>query len=261
MSLSHVQGSYIPLAIRDVVLSYIPLHHLKNANQYRDRLYYHDKWEFFMKKPKPMFGPIVWFDRMVNREEPGIILYALDKFDQRYGGVPESSDLLGMVPTHANTLARVMQDMAMSNHGFCNSGFGKLLVDPDTPLDEQEVQFIENHFEGDWCQRIDERLFDSDTDLELVQRKGYGKLVHAMLWGILKNTQFSFDVKQQAAQFIVVSAAADPALVFTQGVIASSADAFKALVRHLRDFPSTDGLERAEMAAFAHNLDPFVAVD
>jgi len=261
LSISRVQGTYIPVNVRDVVLSYIPLHLLKNPNQYRKRMYFINRYEFFMLKPRPMFAPMIWLDRMLTREEPGVILYALDKFMNEFGGIPESCDLLGPVPTHSTTLTRVMRDMAMSNHTLCNSGFGKLLLDPDTSLDEQEVQYIQDHFAGDWIERIDERLFERNSDLELVQRRGYGKLVHAMLWGILKNSQFSFEVKQQVAQFIVVSAAADPALVFTQGVIAASADAFKALVRHLRNFPSDDGLERAEMAQFARNLDPFVAVN
>lgn len=254
-----VQGMYIPANIRDLVLSYIPLRHLANANQYRNRLYYNNKWEFFMKKPKPMFAQIVWFDRMTTRDESGIVLYALDKFRDEYGGVPCTGPVLGVVPTHSSTLTLVMQDMAMSNHTLCNEGFRKLLLDPDTTLDANEVLYIENHFVVDWCERIDDRLFEDDNDLEVVQRKGYGKLIHAMLWGILKNVQFSYVVKQQVAQFIVISTATDSNLLFTRGVIASSVAQFNALMDHLQHFPSKDGLERAEMANFACQLDNLVA--
>jgi len=259
-SISQVQGIYIPVSVRDTVLSFIPYHLLKNPNYYRKRIYFTNKIDFYMLEPRPLFAPMIWFDRMISRDEPGIVLTALDKFDTHYGGIPESSLLLGAVPNKAQTLWRVMRDMSMSNHHLCNTGFIKLLQNPDVVLDVEEVRYIEDHFVSDWVDRINERLFDDEVDLEMVQR-GYGHLVYAMLWGILKNTQFSFDVKETVAQFIVTSAYEDPALVFTKGVIASSVYNFKTLVHYLRHYPSNDVAERSEMADFARILDPYTAVE
>lgn len=257
--ISQIDGRLIPFSIQTQIVSYLPFHDFYCAQQWQSQLYFPNEYEFFMRKPRPVFGPMVWFDRILHRSDQGVVLYGLKKFVTEYGEPAESSDSWDLkLPSRETILQQIMSKFSLSDHGMCNSGFLKLIADPAEQLLDNEIGFIEGHFVNDWIARIDHCLFSDNATLETVMRNGYGELVFAMLYGILMHTQFTFKLKYQAARYFMVSAATDEKLIFSHSVIAPSIDKFRDVVRFLAAYPSDNMTERKQMADIAQSLVPFV---
>lgn len=243
----------IPVCIQNEIISYVPLHTLLFIDQ--SQIYFPDKYEFFMRKPRPVFGPMVWFDRILHRHDQGVVLYGLKKMETEYGETQEQCESWDYkLPSRKVVLHRVMTNFSLSDHSMCNSGFLKLISDPSEQLTDSEVGFIESHFVKDWITRIDSCLFSDNSTLEVIMRYGYGELVFAMLYGILMNVQFKFELKYQVARYFMVNAVTDDKMIFSQGVIAQSLEKFHETVRLLAAYPSENLKHRKQMADMARSL-------
>lgn len=262
-SIDHIGKHYIPVSVRDEICSFIPLHLLRNPNQYRRRMYFKpEAYEFYMIKPTPTFAPTVWLDRILSRDdsENGVKLHALAKFEAKYGSLDDMDPAIGKVPTRTSLLRRVMAHFELSNHTVCNSTFHKLLVDPFAILDTVELEYIEQHFQSHWIACIDMHLFDENSTLESVERSGYAILVFAMLWALLQNPYLHFEVKSEVARYFTLCAATDDRFVFSVGLIGRCKGEFCDMLRYLANYPSDDAEERKVMLEFATQLRPLVMV-
>lgn len=264
-SIDRLHNLYFPINVRDEICSFIPMHMLPNSNQYRRRMYFQPEgFEFYMVRPTPTFAPMVWLDRILSRDDSdnGVKLHALAKFEDEYGSLIDmEAEISKKIPTRTSLLHSVMAHFSLDNHTTCNSAFKKLLADPKGNLDEQEVQYIQQHFASDWVIRIDARLFNEKATLENIERRGYGILVFAMLWGILQSPHFNFEVKREVAHYFTLCAAADDRCVFSVGVIGRCLDEFRTMVRYLADYPSEDTAERNTMLEFANQLGSLIMLN
>lgn len=257
-SIDRVRDLYIPAIVRDEICSFIPMHLLRNSNQYRRRMYFRPEcYEFYMIKPTPTFAPVVWLDRILSRgdSDNGVKLHALAKFETEYGSLDDMELTIGdPIPTRASLLHSVMAKFSLDDHEVCNSAFNKLLENPNTKLTHEEVRYIEYHFASDWIIRIDARMFDEHTTLETIERGGFAMVAFAMLWGILQSPYLNFQVKREVVHYLTLCAAADDRCVFSVGVVGRCVNEFREMVAYLAKYQSDDASERAVMLKFSDQL-------
>lgn len=191
----------LPDVLNDLIISFVPFHWLVSSHLYMDRIYT-DKHEFYKRKPRFMFGEMVWLERLLHEiNEPGLQLYAIEKFKYNYGGVPEACELWSDVPTETNILRNAFEKIELHGHEMCNAGFRQLLGNTAADLSDEEVVYIDSHFVGEWSRRIEECLYTNE--LEWIFRRGFGPVAFAMINGIVRNNSFLPETRAHAGEFLV----------------------------------------------------------